>query len=116
MDSSKLTYGIIIFISAIMLIPAVPYQKAFANGGFQGDFAPENWTLQQNGENGSVNTQNAPFSITLFGADYQEEELACDPNFTGYEIVIPSDGIMFFDFFSKFLCQFWGKMRITSFF
>ena len=58
-----------------MLFPAVSYQNAFATtSGFQGDFAPENWTLQQNGENGSVNTQNAPFSITLFGADYQEEE------------------------------------------
>jgi len=37
--------------------------------GFQGPYAPVNWTLTTNGGSGSVNTSGAPTSITLEGSD-----------------------------------------------
>ena len=98
MGSNKLTFGIVIFISAIMLIPAVPYQNAFANGGFQGDFDPVNWTLIQNGGNGFVVT-NAPASIELHGADFPTVDLEpqCENLVTLYQIEILEDGTIGFD-------------------
>ena len=55
-------------LGAALLFVASPQAKAVIVG-FQGPYAPANWTLTTNGGDGSVVTLGAPTSITLIGND-----------------------------------------------
>jgi hypothetical protein len=63
--------------------------------GFSGPFDPTNWTFDADGGDGSVNTSDAPNSITLFGSD----DGSNSANNTTYCIDIPgsNDGVLRFD-------------------
>ena len=54
-------------LGAALLFVASPQAKAVIVG-FQGPYAPANWTLTTNGGDGSVVTLGAPTSITLIGS------------------------------------------------
>ena len=58
--------------------------------GFQGPYAPVNWTLTTNGGSGSVNTSGAPTSITLEGSD------AGSGNSTDFTTLAVGDGLVSF--------------------
>ena len=61
--------------------------------GFAGYFDPINWTLiNTNGGDGSVDVTGAPDQIFLVGSDNSS-----GANYTNYEIVIPADGNLSFD-------------------
>jgi hypothetical protein len=51
------------------LIAFTPHAMAGLIVGFQGPYAPQNWTLTDNSGDGSVVTTGAPTSITLFGSN-----------------------------------------------
>lgn len=55
-------------LGASFFFIASPQAKAGVVG-FEGPYAPANWTLATNGGDGSVDTSGAPASITLFGSD-----------------------------------------------
>ncbi len=54
-------------LGAALLFVASPQAKAVIVG-FEGPYAPANWTLTTNGGDGSVVTLGAPTSITLIGS------------------------------------------------
>lgn len=54
---------------ALAALPMLANSVLAVTTGFQGDYAPANFTLQQNGGDGSVNTGGAPASIVLSGSD-----------------------------------------------
>ena len=55
-------------LGAALFFVASPQAKAVIVG-FEGPYAPANWTLATNGGDGSVVTLGAPTSITLIGSD-----------------------------------------------
>lgn len=64
----------------------------FYNPGFTNDFHPSNWTLvNTNGGTGSVNADTS--SVLLIGSDNGSNQ----QSFTHYQIIMPSDGILTFD-------------------
>jgi len=61
----KLTSSLLAVLAAIIIsTPA-----AYAITGFQGIYAPSNWTFNANGGSGSVDTTNAPAKIMITGND-----------------------------------------------
>jgi len=77
--------------SALMGLTANSAQAA--NPGFAGTYAPPNWT-QLIVQDGSVDTTNAPTSITVIGSDNNYSGLAGQTDFT---IAAPSAGTVSFD-------------------
>jgi len=65
--SSFLTGFLAMLVAAGLLSSAGTTQAAIV--GFQGPYAPVNWTLTTNGGSGSVDTSGAPTSITLEGSN-----------------------------------------------
>lgn len=61
--------------------------------GFQSEYGPSNWSLETNGGDGSVDTTNAPNSITLTGSDTD----TFNSIVTDYTIVAPGNGIVSFN-------------------
>ncbi|MFM5888029.1 MAG: hypothetical protein ACKOQS_07030 [Dolichospermum sp.] len=59
--------GVVASLESILALSA----PARAIIGFTGDYAPSNWNLTNSNANGSVNTSNAPNSITLTGSNNQ---------------------------------------------
>jgi len=89
MNSNKVIFGIVVFIAALMLIPAMSNQNAFAQG-FEGEFDPTNWTFSTH--NGFVVTDEAPEKIELHGSDG-----GCANRNTDYTIEVLRDGVIVFD-------------------
>jgi len=65
-------------------------QAAIVIVGFQGPYAPVNWTLTTNGGDGSVDTSGAPGSITLQGSNNESG------NFTDFTSLAVGDGLVSF--------------------
>jgi hypothetical protein len=86
--SSFLTGFLATLVAAALFSSAGPAQAAIV--GFQGPYAPVNWTLTTNGGNGSVDTSGAPTSITLVGSD------AGTGNFTDFTTLAVGDGLFSF--------------------
>jgi len=61
--------GFLAMLFAAGLISSAGTAQANSIFGFQGPYAPVNWTLTTNEGNGSVDTSGAPTSITLVGSD-----------------------------------------------
>ncbi|KXK41697.1 MAG: PKD domain-containing protein, partial [Bacteroidetes bacterium OLB11] len=60
---------------------------------FNGDYAPVNWTMTQNNSNGTVNTTNAPSSITIISSN----NLSGTPGYVTYSIPISCNGNVTFN-------------------
>jgi hypothetical protein len=58
--------GVVASLVSILALSAPARAITF---GFTGDYAPSNWNLTNSNADGSVNTSNAPNSITLTGGD-----------------------------------------------
>lgn len=65
-----------------------PVSSMATTTGFTGDFAPGNWTFDPDGGDGSVDTGNAPNSITFNGSNNQSNSA----NNSTYCISIPGTG------------------------
>lgn len=76
------------FIGAVAFIAC-----AGAHAQFSGPFAPENWIFNANGGTGSVDTSQAPASITIIGHD----GFILYSHLTTFEYVVNSGGICSFD-------------------
>jgi hypothetical protein len=86
--SSFLTGFLAMLVAAGLLSSAGTTQAAIV--GFQGPYAPVNWTLTTNGGSGSVNTSGAPTSITLQGSNNGSG------NFTDFTTLAVGDGLVSF--------------------
>jgi hypothetical protein len=86
--SSFLTGFLAMLVAAGLLSSAGTTQAAIV--GFQGPYAPDNWTLTTNGGDGSVVTSGAPTSITLIGSD------AGTGNFTDFTTLAVGAGLVSF--------------------
>ena len=94
---------IVLFAILTVSIISISNQKAFASGGFSGDFDPANWTFSTEG-NGFVDTDGAPDFIELDGSD-DSECGECALN-TDYTIEIPSTSTITFDWdYTTFDCD-----------
>ncbi|MFM6827890.1 MAG: hypothetical protein ACKPKT_20940 [Dolichospermum sp.] len=60
--------GVVASLVSILALSAPARAITF---GFTGDYAPSNWNLTNSNADGSVNTSNAPNSITLTGSNNQ---------------------------------------------
>ncbi|MCW5907365.1 MAG: HYR domain-containing protein [Chitinophagales bacterium] len=70
----------------------VPSNSCISQSGFEGSFAPANWTLTNTGDgNGSVDISNAPVSVTLTGSDG-----ATGSTYTNYETTVGCAGTIIF--------------------
>ena len=78
-------------LGAALFFAASPQAKAVVVG-FEGPYAPANWTLATNGGNGSVDTAGAPASITLFGSDTG----SFNPISTDFTTLAAGDGLVSF--------------------
>lgn len=58
--------GVVAYLVSILALSAPARAITF---GFTGDYAPSNWNLTNSNADGSVNTSNAPNSITLTGGN-----------------------------------------------
>jgi len=84
----KLTSSLLAVIAAIIIsTPA-----AYAITGFQGIYAPSNWTFDANGGNGFVDTTNAPAKIMLTGNNDGQSAIRTD-----YTITLLCAGSVEFD-------------------
>ena len=88
--SSFLTGFLAMLVAAGLLSSAGTTQAAIV--GFQGPYAPVNWTLTTNGGDGSVNTSGAPTSITLQGSNNGSGS----GNFTDFTTLAVGDGLVSF--------------------
>jgi hypothetical protein len=66
---SKVFKVIVTGLAAIAVLATQANARAGLIQGFTGAYAPDNWSLNKNGGNGSVNFSQAPISITLTGSD-----------------------------------------------
>jgi len=110
--SSFLTGFLAMLVAAGLLSSAGTTQAAIV--GFQGPYAPVNWTLTTNGGDGSVNTSGAPGSITLVGSNNGEG------NFTDFTTLAVGDGLVsfswdYFTFDSYALYDPFGYLRNGTF-
>ena len=64
--------GVVASLVSILALSAPARAITF---GFTGDYAPSNWNLTNLNADGSVNTSNAPNSITLTGGDNGSDSL-----------------------------------------
>lgn len=71
---------------------AAPSHALTLQSGFAGDYAPDNWTFDANGRDGSVDTTAAPSSITLRG----NNDGGVD-TYTNYTTTATADGEVKFD-------------------
>ena len=78
-------------LGAALLFVALPQAKAVIVG-FEGPYAPANWTLTTNGGDGSVVTLGAPTSITLIGSDTG----SFNPISTDFTTLAAGDGLVSF--------------------
>lgn len=78
-------------LGAALFFAASPQAKAVVVG-FEGPYAPANWTLATNGGDGSVDTAGAPASITLFGSDTG----SFNPISTDFTTLAAGDGLVSF--------------------
>jgi hypothetical protein len=76
-------------LGAALLFVASPQAKAVIVG-FEGPYAPANWTLTTNGGDGSVVTLGAPTSITLIG---NNNDVGANTDFTTLAV---GDGLVSF--------------------
>lgn len=81
-------------VTTTLTLNMIPSAAQAAVLGFQGYYAPSNWTLTTGLGNGFVDTSNVPNSITLTGAD--TGNIIEDVN-TDYTIVVPNDGLISFN-------------------
>lgn len=77
---------------ATLGLAASPGQAITLQSGFEGDYAPANWTFNANGGSGSVNTTAAPSSISLTGNNAGSANI-----FTDYTINATDSGPVAFD-------------------
>ncbi len=61
-------FSISVYVASAVVFGSLPSQAQVVSG-FQGPYAPANWTFTSPGPGSSVNTAAAPASITLIGAD-----------------------------------------------
>jgi hypothetical protein len=88
--SSFLTGFLAMLVAAGLLSSAGTTQAAIV--GFQGPYAPVNWTLTTNGGDGSVDTSGAPTSISLFGSNTE----SLNPILTDFTTLAAGDGTISF--------------------
>jgi len=101
--TSSFRTGFFAMLVAAGLFSSVgPAQAAIV--GFQGPYAPANWTLSTNGGDGSVNTSGAPASVTLFGSDNGSGQQI----FTDFTTLAVGDGLVSFSWdYSTFDVAVW---------
>ena len=84
----------IVGIIALLASSLALSNPASALTGFQGDYAPNNWTFLNTDADGNVDDiTNDPTSITLIGEDDQTG----NPEKTDYTIIVEADGTLSFD-------------------
>jgi hypothetical protein len=88
--SSSRTGFFAMLVAAGLFSSVGPAQAAIV--GFQGPYAPANWTLTTNGGDGSVDTSGAPASVTLFGSDNGSAQQI----FTDFTTLAVGDGLVSF--------------------
>ena len=78
---------------AFVLVAGMSMYAEAITMGFQNEYDPSNWTLIQNGGDGSVDSSGAPDHIMMTGSDSGSSS-SIDTDFT---ITIPCDGNVMFD-------------------
>ena len=92
--SNKIAFSTLaIGLTMISGVSAVPVRAATLSG-FEGPYAPNNWTLTNNNADGFVDTASAPNAITLTGGD-NDSGFSGNTNFT---ITAPGSGNVSFNF------------------
>ena len=83
------SYGVVSFAPALLvagaalLVDSGSVQALTVQNGFDGYYNPDNWTLSENGGDGSVNTAEAPGSISITGSDRDEgSEISVNTDYT----------------------------------
>ena len=99
-------------ITAVGLTLAVASSASAATVfGFQDEYAPSNWTFTNSNADGSVNTSQAPTSISLTGGD----DGSSAPGNTDYTTTAAAAGEVMFDWdYSTFDGPFWDPFFVLN--